>query len=129
MELKEAKHPIAKHHFTFGQRAADKLSSIVGSWVFILTLILTILAWIGFNGYVLLEVVEGKPFDPFPFILLNLVLSTLAGIQAPVILMANNRQAHKDSLRAEYDYNVDRKAEKEIEAIKSQLNRIEKKLK
>lgn len=129
MELKGAKHPVAKHPFTWGQRAADKLSEIVGSWAFILTLILTILFWISFNGYILIEVIEGEPFDPFPFILLNLILSTLAGIQAPIILMANNRQAHKDSLRAEYDYNVDRKAEKEIETIKTQLNRIEKRLK
>jgi uncharacterized membrane protein len=69
-----------------------------------------------------------ETWDPYPFILLNLVLSCLAAIQAPVILMSQNRQSQKDRLKADYDYRVNRKAEKEIEEIQTQLNRIEKKL-
>jgi len=70
----------------------------------------------------------GKGWDPYPFILLNFILSTLAAVQAPIILMSQNRQAQKDHIRAQYDYAVNKKAEKEIEEIKKQLNRIEKKI-
>jgi len=129
MDTKEAKHPVARAKLTFAQKAADKLTIIVGSWGFIVFLITLILSWILINGYFLIEYLEGQAFDPYPFILLNLFLSTLAAIQAPIILMSNNRQAHKNELRAEYDYNVDKRAEREIESIKIQLNKIEKKLK
>jgi len=81
------------------------------------------------NAYFLIEYKSGNPFDPYPFILLNLVLSCLAAIQAPIILMSQNRESQRDRIRAEYDYKVNRKAEKEVEEIKKQLNRIEKKLK
>ena len=119
-------HPTAKHKWSIGQRAADKLTTGMGSWSFIIIFLLVLTAWIAINGYFLTTYMQGKPFDPFPFILLNLVLSCLAAIQAPIILMSQNRESQKDRLRAEYDYQVNRKAEKEIQEIKIQLNRIEK---
>ena len=78
------------------------------------------------NVYFFIQYSLGKPWDPYPFILLNLVLSCLAAIQAPVILMSQNRTSQKDRLRAQYDYAVNRKAEKEIQEVKKQLDRIEK---
>ncbi len=80
------------------------------------------------NGFFLIKSLSSSPWDPFPFILLNLILSTLAALQAPIILMSQNRQAQIDRIRMEYDYTVDKKAEKEIQEIKLQLNKIEKKL-
>jgi len=71
-------------------------------------------------------IVFGKTWDPYPFILLNLVLSCLAAVQAPIILMSQNRESQKDRIRAQYDYAVNKKAEKEIQEIKNQLDRIEK---
>jgi len=79
--------------------------------------------WMGVNTAWLLF---GRSWDPYPFILLNFILSTLAAVQAPIILMSQNRTSQKDRARAEYDYAVNRKAEKEIREIKSQLNKIEK---
>jgi len=80
------------------------------------------------NVYFFVEYKIREPWDPYPFILLNLVLSCLAAIQAPVILMSQNRHAQKDRLQAQYDYAVNRKAEKEIKEVKEQLERIERKL-
>ena len=94
---------------SFGGRIADKLSSFAGSWKFIISFLLLMTAWMGFNAYL-----GDRAFDPFPFILLNLALSTLAGLQAPVILMAQNRQAAKDRAVAENDYHVNLKNEVEI---------------
>ena len=79
------------------------------------------------NGYFLLQFFRGNLTDPYPFILLNLALSCLAAIQAPIILMSQNRENQRDRLRVQYDYAVNRKAEKEIQELKTQLNRIEKK--
>ena len=84
--------------------------------------------WVAVNAYFFVTYEIGKPFDPYPFILLNLILSTLAAIQAPVILMSQNRESQRDRIRGEYDYAVNKKAEKEIEEIKEQLIRIERKL-
>lgn len=110
----------------FGQRAADKLAEIVGSWAFIILFSIILIVWILLNtSWILFN----DNWDPYPFILLNLVLSCIAAIQAPIILMSQNRHAQKDRLRTEYDYTVDKKAEKEIQEIKEQLKRIEKKLK
>lgn len=120
-------HPIFKIEKTYGQKAADYLTEWAGSWAFILGFLLFITLWIILNVYILpQQITSGKPFDPYPFILLNLALSLLAAIQAPVILMSQNRQAQKDRLKAEYDYRIDKKAEKEIQAVKKQINRIEK---
>lgn len=121
---KEARHPVSKQKWTLGQKASDRLATLVGSWTFIILLIIFLAAWMLVNILMLLY-----RWDPYPFILLNLILSCLAAIQAPIILMSQNRASQKDRLRAEYDYQVNRRAEKEIREIKSQLNRIEKKLK
>jgi len=82
-----------------------------------------LVAWIMVNA---IWIVFGKTWDPYPFILLNLVLSCLAAVQAPIILMSQNRESQKDRIRAQYDYAVNKKAEKEIQEIKNQLDRIEK---
>ena len=108
---------------TFGQKAADSLSKWAGSWSFIIFFFVFLLLWMAANIYGWLQ-----EWDPYPFILLNLVLSCLAAIQAPVILMSQNRQSEKDRLKAGYDYSVNRKAEKEIHQVKKQLDRIEKRL-
>lgn len=107
----------------FGQKASDKLTKYAGSWAFILGFLGFLILWMIVNTYAWIS-----HWDPYPFILLNLVLSCLAAIQAPIILMSQNRQAQKDRQRAEYDYAVNRKAEKEVELIKKQLARIERKI-
>jgi len=101
----------AEERLTFGQRIADKVASFGGSWPFILMFAAIMLVWISTN------VMLAAKFDPYPFILLNLVLSTVAAIQAPIIMMSQNRQASKDKLLAENDYQVNLKAEMEIEAM------------
>jgi len=105
---------------TFGQKAADKLTKYAGSWGFILSFIAFLILWIFINIYGWIN-----SWDPYPFILLNLCLSCIAALQAPIILMSQNRQAQKDRQRSEYDYAVNRRAEREIQEIKTQLNRIE----
>ena len=107
---------------TFGQKASDKLSKWAGSWTFILSFFVFLGLWMVAN--VLMWV---KQWDPYPFILLNLVLSCLAAIQAPIILMSQNRTAQRDRLKAEFDYKVNRTAEKEIREIKSILLKRSKK--
>ena len=121
-------HPVLTKTRTFGQRAADALTSGMGSWTFIIIFAAFFFAWIILNLYFLVEFLTVDPWDPYPFIFLNLVLSTLAAIQAPIILMSQNRESQKDRIRAEYDYAVNKKAEREIEDIKKQLDRIERKL-
>ncbi len=103
---------------TLGQRIADQVASFGGSWTFILLFGGVLVAWITINTVVLLS----RPFDPFPYILLNLVLSCLAAIQAPVIMMSQNRQEAKDRLRAEHDFRVNLKAELEIRQLHSKLD-------
>ena len=100
-----------EEHLTFGQRIADRVASFGGSWPFILLFSGIMMVWIGIN------VVRFAYFDPYPFILLNLVLSTLAALQAPIIMMSQNRQSSKDKLLAENDYQVNLKAEMEIAAL------------
>ena len=100
-----------EEHLTFGQRVADRVASFGGSWPFIILFTMVMLVWIGIN------IARMANFDPYPFILLNLVLSTLAAIQAPIIMMSQNRQSSKDKLLAENDYQVNLKAEMEITAI------------
>ena len=106
---------------TFGQRASDKLAKWAGSWTFIILFFLFIGVWIFFNGYYIIQVKAGVAFDPFPYILLNLALSCLAAIQAPIILMSQNRQTQRDRLKADYDYRINRKAEQEIRQIRNLL--------
>ena len=110
---------------TVGQKAADKLTQVAGSWGFILFFAGFLILWMIVNTSWL---IFGKAWDPKPYILLNLVLSCLAAFQAPIILMSQNRQSQKDRQRSEYDYAVNRRAEREIKEIKKQLNRIEKRM-
>jgi uncharacterized membrane protein len=105
---------------TFGDRISDKLSQVAGSWAFIAGFIGVLFLWIGVNSVVLLM----KPFDPFPFILLNLVLSCLAAIQAPIILMSQNRQVSKDRMRSEHDYLINLKAELEIRHLHEKIDHL-----
>ena len=108
---------------TVGQRASDKLTKWAGSWTFIFLFFFFIGVWMFFNGYYVIQYKQGEPFDPYPFILLNLALSCLAAIQAPVILMSQNRQAQRDRLKADFDYRINRKAEQEIRQIKNLLQK------
>ncbi len=105
---------------TFGQKLADKVAVFGGSWNFIISFTVFLAAWMVVNSIALLR----KPFDPFPFILLNLMLSGVAGLQAPVIMMSQNRQEAKDRLRAEHDYQVNLKAELEIRNLHEKIDHL-----
>ena len=106
---------------TKGDKIADKLSEVAGSWTFIIIFILFLLAWIGLNTFIL---TGDNAIDPYPFILLNLVLSCIAAIQAPIIMMSQNRQAEKDSLRNQNDYRTDLKSELILEALHDHMEII-----
>ena len=110
---------------SFGQMAADGLAKWAGSWTFIILFFVFLGIWMVTNGIFVLKYISGTLVDPYPFILLNLVLSCLAAIQAPVILMSQNRQSQKDRTKMEYDYKVNRKSEKNIEKILKKLRDIE----
>ncbi|MBU1016187.1 DUF1003 domain-containing protein [Patescibacteria group bacterium] len=105
---------------TFGEKVSDRVASFGGSWKFIISFALIIFVWILINTLLLLK----KPFDPYPFILLNLVLSTLAAIQAPIIMMSQNRQEDRDRLRSEQDYKVNLKAELEIKHLNEKMDHL-----
>ncbi len=105
---------------TFGQRAADAVASFGGSWTFIGLFAVILVTWVGVNSYILVQ--PRAAFDPYPYILLNLFLSMLAAIQAPIILMSQNRQAQKDRISAEHDYEVNLKAELEIMLLHDKLD-------
>ena len=109
-----ARNTIAEYsdQMTFGQRLADRVAAIGGSWGFIIGFATIIICWVALNSIILAR--SGKDFDPYPYILLNLFLSMIASIQAPVIMMSQNRQAVKDRLDATHDYEVNLKAELEI---------------
>jgi uncharacterized membrane protein len=104
---------------TFGERIADSVASFGGSWTFILTFLAALVVYAGINVYL-----RGRAWDPYPFILLNLMLSMLAAIQAPVIMMSQNRQDTKDRLRGELDYDVNRRAASEIQGLARKLNQL-----
>jgi uncharacterized membrane protein len=105
---------------TFGEKLADKIASFGGSWGFIIIFFLVLLIWMGINVYAL----RNRGFDPYPFILLNLVLSCLAAIQAPVIMMSQNRQEDKDRARNEYDFKVNVKAEAEVRLLHEKIDHL-----
>ena len=105
---------------TLGQRLADRLADFGGSWTFISIFLIVLVIWMAINTWILLE----RPFDPYPYILLNLVLSCLAAIQAPVILMSQNRQEARDRLHSEHDYEINVKAEIEIRKIHEKLDHL-----
>jgi len=113
----------AKKNLTVGQRAADWLTKWAGSWAFILTFALFLVFWVLVNTT---WVIFGREWDIYPFILLNLILSCLAAIQAPIILMSQNRSNQRDRMRSEYDYAVNRKAEKEIREIQQSLEEVKR---
>lgn len=119
--LEKLNHPNFRIAKTSGQKAADWLTKWAGSWTFILSFFVLIAIWMGLNISLLAQYKIGKPWDPYPFILLNLVLSCLAAIQAPIILMSQNRTAQRDRLKADFDYRINKKAEKEIREIKNLL--------
>jgi uncharacterized membrane protein len=105
---------------TFGERLADRIASFGGSWSFILSCLFALSVWIAFNAFILPA--RGEAFDPYPFILLNLVLSMVAALQAPLILMSQNRQAAHDRVDAAHDYEVNLKAELEIRHLHEKLD-------
>ncbi|MFZ2097898.1 MAG: DUF1003 domain-containing protein [Anaerolineales bacterium] len=109
-----------ERQLTVGERISDRLTTFAGSWKFISIFMVIVFIWMGVNSIVLIL----KPFDPYPFILLNLVLSCLAAIQAPVILMSQNRQASRDRLQAEYDYRVNLKAELEVRQLHEKMDHL-----
>ena len=108
-----------RDQMTFGQRVADKVASFGGSWTFILLFLGILIFWIALNSFLL---AQPKIFDPYPYILLNLFLSMLAALQAPVIMMSQNRQAAKDRLDASNDYQVNLKSELEILELHRKLD-------
>lgn len=107
-------------HRTFGERLSDHLANFGGSWTFITIFGVVLFAWMAFN----LVAIGREQFDPYPFILLNLVLSTLAAVQAPIIMMSQKRQEAKDRLRSESDYRVNLKAELEIRHLHEKIDHI-----
>ena len=109
----------SRKKYTVGQKAADKIAKFAGSWAFIFSFVGVLIAWMVINA-----VLASKAFDPYPFILLNLVLSCVAAIQAPLIMMSQNRQEEKDRRRAENDYKVNLKTEILIEDLHNKMNRI-----
>jgi uncharacterized membrane protein len=113
-----------QERLTFGQRIADKVASFGGSWTFILFFGAVLAIWVVLNSTALLS----RHFDPYPYILLNLFLSMLAAVQAPVIMMSQNRQAAKDRLKSDLDYDVNLKAEMEVAHLNRKVDRIYERL-
>lgn len=110
----------AEGDLTLGQKLADKIAVFGGSWTFIIVFFSFILIWMSINIFVMAQ----KPFDPYPFILLNLILSCLAAIQAPIIMMSQNRQEQKDRQRSEQDYKINLKAELEIKLLSEKFDHL-----
>lgn len=109
---------------SLGQKAADKMTQWVGSWTFIFALFVILAVWVSIN-----LVAWAYQFDPYPFILMNLFLSCLAAVQAPIILMSQNRTTQRDRAKAERDYAVNRKAEREVADMQEDLEVIKKLIK
>lgn len=122
---KDNSHPTLRGKRNLSERWADELTEVVGSWGFIIALGVFLIAWIILNIFLL----EQTRWDPYPFILLNLALSFIAAFQAPIILMSQNRAAQRDRTFAKYDYQVNRKAEREIANMQRDLDEIKAYLK
>ena len=137
MDTSFARHSVPKHviknvnevfekELTRGQHVADLVAKVVGSWPFIICQSIIIIIWLTVNAYLVYKVsfdpAYFQAWDPYPFILLNLVLSFQAAYTGPVVMMSQNRQAEKDRLLAEHDYQVNLKAEQEIEELMKHLN-------
>ena len=125
VQVRASRNPndVIEEEMTFGERIADRVAAFGGSWTFIITFAATIIGYTAIN-----VVLRGQAWDPYPFILLNLFLSMLAAIQAPVIMMSQNRQDTKDRLRGELDYDVNRRAESEIQGLARKLNLLGEKI-
>ena len=108
---------------TFGERVADLVAGFGGSWTFIITFLVALVVYVNISSWM-----GSRAWDPYPFILLNLFLSMLAALQAPVIMMSQNRQDTKDRLRGELDYDVNRRAEAEIQGLARKLNLLGEKI-
>jgi uncharacterized membrane protein len=121
VRVRAARNPneLIEEQATFGERVADGVAGFGGSWTFIITFIAGLLVYSAIN-----VVLKGRAWDPYPFILLNLILSMLAALQAPVIMMSQIRQDTKDRLRGELDFAVNRRAETEVQALSEKLNAI-----
>ncbi len=119
-ELITSNTSIPNEPLKIGDRISDKVASFGGSWKFIITFSIIIVAWIAVNSLVLLL----RPFDPFPFILLNLILSCVAAMQAPIIMMSQNRQEKKDRIRSENDYKINLKSEIEIRTLHEKVDHL-----
>jgi len=125
IKLRSVRNPndLIEEEMSFGDRLADSVARFGGSWAFILSFGFVLVVYSGINIYL-----KQKAWDPYPFILLNLFLSMLAAIQAPVIMMSQNRQDAKDRLRSELDFDVNRRAESEIQVLSKKLNLLDEKI-
>jgi len=121
MHIARDPNEVFDERLTFGEKLADKVAAIGGSWSFIIGFMLFLVAWAAINTVLLISLA----FDPYPFIFLNLLLSMLAALQAPVIMMSQNRQAAKDRLAAALDYKVNLKAETEIADLHDKVDRLQ----
>lgn len=110
-------------HRNFGQRAADAVAKVAGSWLFIITFLLSLLMWAVLNTEILGP--RHEAFDPYPYVFLNLVLSMLAAVQAPIIMMSQNRQSARDRLDAEIDHEVNVRAEYAIQNVEERIKALE----
>ena len=126
------RHPISRDtnlefqdRRTFGERVADKVAKFGGSWTFIIIFCGILVAWVIVNSFILAN--RGNAFDPYPYILLNLFLSMTAALQAPIIMMSQNRQSAKDRLDAAHDYEVNLKAELEILSLHEKIDELRQK--
>ncbi len=119
MEKRQVKNvnELQQEQLTIGEKFSDLIAIRAGSWGFIICFMIILSSWILINSWVLLS----KPFDPYPFILLNLILSCIAALQAPIIMMSQNRQESKDRIQSEQDFLIDQKAELIIEELYAQV--------
>lgn len=120
--LTENINELYEEQLTFGQRAADLISSFGGSWRFVIIFMILVFVWMGLNSFLLMQ----TSYDPYPYILLNLILSCLAAIQAPIIMMSQNRHAARDRLQAENDYQINLKAEIQIRHLNLKIDKLMK---
>lgn len=118
--LSENIEPTIEADLTYGQKIADKIAEFGGSWTFIIAFFSFLLIWMTIN----IIFITSKPFDPYPFILLNLILSCLAAIQAPIIMMSQNRKEQKDRIKSDYDYKINLKAELEIRLLNEKIDHM-----
>jgi uncharacterized membrane protein len=122
--LSENIEDTLEQELSLGEKIADRIAEFGGSWSFINAFFLFIFIWMGVNAWMALGWSAGDAFDPYPFILLNLILSCIAAIQAPVIMMSQNRQEQKDRVRSEHDYKINLKAELEIKMLHEKIDHL-----